>query len=51
MGKSMLWFWISHKLKNISFQQVTGFEKMTAGNCQEMWELVYSFIEQGYRVR
>ncbi len=45
-----VWFWISHSLKNISFHPVAGFEKIAVDTYMEMWDLIYKYIEEGYRV-
>lgn len=46
-----IWFWISHNLKNIAFHPVTGFEKIAVDTYSEMWELIYEYIDKGYRVK
>ncbi|WP_187374081.1 hypothetical protein [Murimonas intestini] len=50
-GMFAICFWISYSLKQISFKQAAGFEKISADTYEEMWELVYSYVEKGYLVQ
>lgn len=51
MQRGDILFWISHKLKNISFKPAIGFEKINVDTYTEMWELIYTYVDSGYRVR
>lgn len=51
MARSHISFWVSHTLRYISFRPATGFEPMEVDTYSEMWELIYEYVEHGYRVQ
>ncbi len=44
-------FWISRRVKCLSFHQEPGYEKMKFTDHKDMWKMVHEFVDQGYLVQ
>ena len=44
-------FWVSDKKNCIAFKMISGYREVKVNSNKELWELIHTLIDTGYRIQ